>query len=90
LTAIGMYVGIGLMIVCVLGFIAGRRGRTSVTASSGAVAVGGDNSGSIANTNSASSSAGHKASHFITKLAIFIELVGIGVTLWHAYHLATK
>jgi hypothetical protein len=73
-------------------FIAGRSKLKTVRveASSGSVAVGGKNTGSIKNTNIGAPPAAVHGSHGLTKLAIGVELVGIAVTLWHAWHLAAK
>jgi hypothetical protein len=78
------------MVVGVLLFAAGRRKRSSAVASNGSVAVGGNNSGSIINVNQPSAPPSHSGSHGLTIAAIVVELFGIGVTLWHAYHLAGK
>jgi hypothetical protein len=87
-------VGIGLTVLGVILFFLGRNSVRQDVKKVGrddrSVSVGGDNSGLI-NTGSigggASTSdekAGH--SHFLTWVAILVEVVGIGVTLWHAYH----
>lgn len=87
---IGMFVGLGLMVVGVLLFAAGRRKRSSAVASNGSVAVGGNNSGSIVNINQPSATPSRSGGHGMTTAAIIVELIGIGVTLWHAYHLVAK
>lgn len=84
----GIYVGLGLMVVGVLLFSVGRRKRSSAVSSEGSVAVGGNNSGSIVNINHISAPPSHSGGHGLTIAAIIVELVGIGVTLWHAYHMA--
>lgn len=88
--AIGTYVGLGLMVVGVLLFAVGRRKRSGAVSSSGSVSVGGNNSGSIININQPSAPPSHSGGHGLTIMAMIVELVGIGVTLWHAYHLAAK
>jgi hypothetical protein len=84
--------GIALIILGVLIFLFGKRSnRSSVQASHGSVAVGGQNNGTIQNTNISHSAASHGAGgHGITILAIGVELIGIGVTIWHAWHLAHR
>ncbi len=78
------------MVVGVLLFAVGRRKQSSAVASNGSVAVGGNNSGSIVNINQPSAPPSHSGGHGLTIAAIIVELVGIGVTLWHAYHLTAK
>ena len=67
-----------------------RRGRGGATASNGSVAVGGDNSGPIVNINRSLPQSGHSGGHSLTIVAALVEVVGIGVTIWHAYHLMAK
>lgn len=62
-----------------------RRKGNSVNARGGSVAVGGNNSGTITNINHVS-----EGSHTITIISIIVELVGIGVVIWHAMHLVIK
>jgi hypothetical protein len=52
------------------------------------VYVGGDNSGIIntGNLNSNKEPSSHPHS-FLSLAAWFTEIIGIGVTLWHAYHM---
>jgi hypothetical protein len=88
--AIGIYVGLGLMVVGILLFAVGRRKRSSTVSSNGSVSVGGNNSGSIVNINQPSAPPNHSNGHGLTIMAMIVELVGIGVTLWHAYHMAAK
>lgn len=85
---IGIYVGAALMLAGVLLFVLGRRKRGTAVSSNGSVSVGGDNSGSIVNINQTSGSPKHGGGHGLTIVAMVVELIGIGVTLWHAYHLA--
>lgn len=86
-------IGIGLMLAGAVLFFVGsaRSKRVSVSASSGSVAVGGNSSGPIVNTNINQPNREHSTGgHGITVLAILVELAGIGVTIWHAMHLAAK
>lgn len=78
------------IILLVLGFK--RNKKVSVQASEGSVAIGGDNSGTILNIGNNSSAPAPTKSHGhgLTYLGIIVELIGIGVTLWHAYHMAPK
>jgi hypothetical protein len=80
------------MVLGIILFLTGRiqNSRSSAQASNGSVAVGHDNSGSINNINLGSPDKGHAGAHKITLIAIAVEFIGIGVTLWHAFHLATK
>lgn len=81
----GLFVGGTLIAAGIVLFLFSKRGRKT-TASSGSVAVGGDNRGSIVNTSHAppaNESHGTK----LTAIAIFVETIGIAVTLWHAYHM---
>lgn len=72
-------------------FFAGRsKSKTvRVEASSGSVAVGGENAGSITNVNVGTPPPAVHSSQ-LTYLAIGVELVGIAVTLWHAWHIVAK
>lgn len=87
-----LHIGLSLMVLGIILFLTGRiyRRRLDTRASNGSVAVGRDNSGSINNINLGGSGKGHPGGHGITLTAIAVELVGIGVTLWHAFHLAAK
>ena len=84
------FLGIGLMIAGIVLFFFGRARtkRVSVHASSGSVAVGGNNSGTITNTNINQPDKGHTGGHAITVIAILVELAGIAVTILHAISLA--
>lgn len=88
----GLYVGLALMAVGIALFLVGRSKSKSVRveAHSGSIAVGGKNTGSITNTNIGAPPAAAHGSHGLTKVAIGVELVGIAVTLWHAWHLSAK
>ena len=85
------YVGLALMGLGVVLFFMGRsKSKTvRVEANSGAVAVGGKNTGSITNVNIGTPPVARR-SHSLTYWAIAVELVGIAVTLWHAWHMAAK
>lgn len=87
-----LYIGLGLMALGVVLFLVGRaKSKTvRVEASGGSVAVGGKNSGSIANLNVGAAPAAAHSSHALTYLSIMVELVGIAVVLWHAWHMAAK
>ncbi len=87
-----LYVGLTLMALGIVLFFIGRSKSKSVRveASGGSVAVGGKNTGSITNLNVGPTPPVAHGSHSITYLAIGVELVGIAVTLWHAWHLAAK
>ena len=87
-----LYVGLALMALGIVLFIVGRSRSKSmrVEASGSSVAVGGKNTGSITNLNVGASPAAAHGSHSLTYVAIGVELVGIAVTLWHAWHMAAK
>ena len=87
-----LYVGLGLMALGIVLFVVSRsRSKTvRVEASGGSVAVGGKNRGSITNLNVGAPLAASHASHSLTYVAIGVELVGIAVTIWHAWHMAAK
>ena len=92
-----LIVGVVLMVLGIVLFMFSRGSKSKsvqVNASGGSVAVGGNNSGSI-NYNQPSQLApaappapAQHGSHALTWVAIAVELVGIGVTIWHAWHLA--
>jgi hypothetical protein len=90
-----LYAGIALMVLGVVLFFIGRTPNSSsravhVTASEGSVAIGGNNKGDITNVNLGASQDKQHGTHWLTWVAIAVELVGIAVTLWHAWHLAGK
>jgi hypothetical protein len=89
---IGTYVGPGLMIVGAAAFaVSARRSkRGNVHASQGSVAVGKNNSGQITNINAAEGSDRHSARHALTLFAAAVEIIGIAITLWHAWRLIAK
>jgi hypothetical protein len=84
------WVGITLILLGAVIWLFGRRGPRggAVVASKGSVAIGGDNTGSISNINKTDS--GHDGHGFLTKLAIFVELLGIASIIWHTIHMAAK
>jgi hypothetical protein len=86
----GYGLGIAIMIAGALLIIVGQLlpKRPSVQASKGSVAVGGQNLGSITNINSDSKHAA--GGHSITIIAIFVEIIGIAVMIWHVIHLTRK
>ena len=89
---IGLAAGIGLMVVgtALGGFAFQRRKRVTVQASNG-IAIGGDVEGSlVVNQSPASPAPAKHGGHGLTIIAIVVEIVGIVVTLWHAYHLAAS
>lgn len=87
-----LYVGLALMALGIVLFFIGRsKSKTvRVEASSGSVAVGGKNTGSITNLNIGAPPTAAHGSHSLTYWAIGVELVGIAVTLWHAWHMTAK
>lgn len=87
-----LYVGLALMALGIVLFFVGRSKSKSVQveASGGSVAVGGKNTGSITNVNVGAPTSPAHGAHSLTYLAIVVELAGIAVTLWHAWHLTAK
>lgn len=88
-----LYIGLALMVLGVVLFLLGRRAGSRsvrVEASGGSVAVGGSNKGSITNFNLGAPPPAPHGTHWLTWVAVVVELLGIGVTLWHALHLAAK
>ena len=87
-----LYVGLALMALGIVLFFIGRsKSKTlRVEASSGSIVVGGKNTGSITNLNIGAPPTAAHGSHSLTYWAIGVELVGIAVTLWHAWHMAAK
>lgn len=88
-----LFLGIGLMIAGGVLFGMGRRfsQRTVVKASGGSVAVGGSSTAPITNVNvnSHNQNSAH-GGHALTVVAIFIEIIGIAVVIWHAWHLTGR
>jgi len=87
-----LYIGLSLMVLGIVLFFVGRsKSKTvRVEASDGSIAVGGKNSGSITNLNVGSPATVAHGSHLLTYISIAVELIGIGVVLWHAWHMAAK
>ena len=90
-----LVLGVTLMVIGVVILIASlvRNKKVNVAANNNSVAVGGNNSGVVLNINRSEgipAKKEHEHSHGITILGIAVELVGIGVTIWHAMHLAGK
>ena len=88
-----LYLGLALMALGVVLFLVGRtRSKTvRVEATTVSVAIGGNNHGSITNTNIGTTMpAVGRSHHRLTVVSIFVELAGIAVVIWHAWHLAAK
>jgi hypothetical protein len=94
-----LFLGLALIVLGILLFIIDRwkskidrsKSKTvGVEAIGGSVAVGGKNTGSITNLNVGAPLTAAHGSHSLTYWAIGVELVGIAVTLWHAWHMAAK
>lgn len=94
-----LYLGIALMALGIVLFLIDRwkskidqskPKAVGVEAIGGSVAVGGKNTGSITNLNVGAQLTAAHGSHTLTYWAIGVELVGIAVTLWHAWHMAAK
>jgi hypothetical protein len=90
----GIIFGILFMMVGIflIAFGIKRNKKINVSASNGSMAVGGDNSGVMLNigNNSTPSNQSPAHGHGLTILGIIVELAAIGVTVWHALHLAAK
>jgi hypothetical protein len=84
--------GIALMGLGIVLFLVGRSKSKAVQveASNGSVAIGGKNSGTITNTNIGALTAAPHGTHWLTVLGIVVELAGMAVGIWHAWHLAAK
>ncbi|HXP41430.1 MAG TPA: hypothetical protein VN833_14290 [Candidatus Acidoferrales bacterium] len=90
-TMYALALGVALMIAGIVLLLIGRKGgpkNTSVTATGGSVAIGGSNTGQITNINRTSLKTSGHGGHGITILAIIVEILGMGVVIWHAWHLA--
>ena len=87
-----LFLGLVLMGLGIVLFYVGRSKSKimRVEASGGSVSVGGKNSGSITNINVGAQAPVARGSHALTYWAIGVELVGIAVTLWHAWHMVAK
>ncbi len=88
---VGIAIGLALMVLGIALFLLGRSKSKEkrVHASNGSIAVGGKNTGSITNLNIGGSEDTAHGAHGLTKLSIFVEFIGISVTIWHAWHLAS-
>lgn len=89
-----LYLGIALMVLGVVLLFVGRPSKSKskslhVQASGGSVAVGGANKGNITSVNLGSPPPAPHGHHWLTWLAIGVELIGIAVVLWHAWHMAS-
>lgn len=84
--------GFALMGLGIMLFLVGRSKSKiiRVEASTGSVAIGGKNSGTITNTNIGGLPVASHGSHWLTVVAIVVELAGMAVVIWHAWHLAAK
>jgi hypothetical protein len=87
-----LILGFALMVFGLVLFLVGRSKSTivRVEANNGSVAIGGKNSGTITNTNIGAVPVASHGSHWLTILAIIVELAGMAVVIWHAWHLAAK
>lgn len=88
----GLIFGFALMGLGIVLFLVGRSKfkNIRVEASNGSVAIGGKNSGTITNTNIGALPIASHDSHWLTVVAIVVELAGMAVVIWHAWHLAAK
>lgn len=89
----GFYVGLALVALGILLFLVARaKSKTvRVEARSGSVAIGGNNRGAITNTNIGTPTAeAHGSHHWLIVVSIVVELAGMAVVVWHAWHLAAK
>jgi hypothetical protein len=85
----GLIIGLALIVAGLLVYLC----RPKVGRDDRSVHIGGQNTGLVNTGNiNVGTPNGHepKHSHTITFIAIAIEVVGIGVTLWHAYHMMHK
>ncbi|HPH06817.1 MAG TPA: hypothetical protein PL131_13180 [Methylotenera sp.] len=91
---IGLILSLIFMVVGIILIAFGikRNKKVNVSASNGSIAVGGNNSGVMLNVgnNATPSNQSPSHGHGLTILGIIVELAAIGVTVWHALHLAAK
>ena len=88
LLALGLMVLGGVLIA--IGLALRGKHQKVTSASNGSVAVGGANSGNITNINTVTQQHTPAGHHVVTYVGIAVEFVAIGVTIWHAIHLASK
>jgi hypothetical protein len=86
-TLIGLVAGIVLIVIGTSLLIVSllRRKRVTVQANGGIAIGGGVKNSTVVNRSAPPKHGGHG----LTVIAIVVELVGIVVTLWHAYHMAS-
>lgn len=91
-SSVELIFGFALMALGIILFLVGRsKSKTNrVEASNGSVAVGGKNPGTITNVNIGALPEASHGSHWLTVVAIMVEVVGMAVVIWHAWHLAAK
>lgn len=83
----GLLVGIGGIVAGLVIYLCRpKAGRDDRSISIGGNNTGIANSGHI-NVGNPNAHANKPHSHLITWIAVVVEIIGIGVTLWHAYHL---
>lgn len=87
-----IYIGGGLIILGALLLLIGRHHsrRSSVAASRGSIAIGGNAYGPVSNVNAAPDKGHGIGEHWITIVAIITELAGIAVIIWHTTHMVAK
>jgi len=83
-----VFICLGLVLLFINRTKRKRPKRSTVSASHGSVAVGGDSSAPIINTSTVSSS--EPEGHWLTVIAIIVELAGIAAVIWHATHLGGR
>ena len=90
-TLIGLVAGIVLIVIGTSLLIVSllRRKRVTVQANGGIAIGGGVKNSTVVNRSSSPAAPSKHGGHGLTVIAIVVELVGIVVTLWHAYHMAS-
>ena len=88
-----LLIGVILVLLGIVLLIVDRRNRSrgrrsTVGASHGSVAVGGNSNAPIINTNTIASP--EPSGHLLTVIGIIVELGGIAAVIWHATHLAGR
>jgi hypothetical protein len=88
----GLYLGFAVMALGIVLFVVGRVKSKSmrVEAIGGSVSVGGKNTGKITNVNIGTPPVAAHGPHLLTYVSIGVELIGIFVVLWHAWHMTAK